>query len=261
MPKYTQSHRDDDEDDNCPEIVGSSDLREAFKEKGRLRGSFSINGHMLSQFETNSIENLIAQLNAKSGSTFVDASIDDGYHLVLEAHSPAPIVIALGPPYTDPPARGGDTATDVVNKLKSEAEQHGRRDENDRNRNTILEDLGLEATEQDAEKGTLAPGTPPPGMSAEDRKKAREERQSRPEAGAIQGQTAELPTNPTSPIGSPGGPAGEIAGTQRSGQGAGYSAKPDGTPPVPGTPAGRVQPNAPADAQQPVQRHPDHQSS
>lgn len=174
-------HTFEDEDIECPEIVGSSDLRDVFRERGRIRGSFSINGFMFHQFEASSIDNLLAQINAHQSEAHVDASIDDGYHLVLEARSPAPIIIALGPAFEEPPPPQSDVPGQVVHRLKSEADDHNRRHgrENERPRNSILEDLGLEETARDEDDPRTAPqpaaGIPSPGMTAEERHKRRVE--------------------------------------------------------------------------------------
>lgn len=243
MPGYTLSHAADDEDQDCPEIVGSKDLRESFADNGRIRGSFFINGYEFHQFESNSIDNLISLLNAKSGNTHVKASIDDGYHLVLEANSPAPISIRAGEPYVDVPAAvGGDTADQVLAKLKAEADKGATKGDDGKPKNNVLELLGLEATD-DAVSGAPV-GEIPPGPTADERKKARDERANWDEArdgpyrpGAVAGQTATLPTEQSAPITGSGDGAKMADGRDRTGQGAGYSTKPDGTPPVSGTPA------------------------
>lgn len=240
-PAYNIAHANEDDAEDCPEVVGSKDLRESFKERGRIRGGFSINGHEFHQFETNSIDNLVALLNGRSAYTHVRASIDDGYHLVLEANSPAPISIRQGDAFIElPPAAGsGNVADEVIQKLKTAADKDADKGDDGKPKNTILEDLGLTATD-DAE--VPAVGATHPGPSAEDRKKARDERKeavatgSSPSAGTA-GQTNVLPTDQSSPITGSGDGAKMADGRDRTGQGAGYSAKPDGTPAVAGTPA------------------------
>lgn len=248
MPKYNLAHADDDEHQDYPEIVGSKDLRESFKDSGRIRGSFFINGYQFHQFESNSIDNLVGLLNAKAGYTHVKASIDDGYHLVLEPNSPAPISIRAGEAYVETPAAGGstDAADQVLAKLKTAADKDATKGDDGKPKNDVLELLGLEATD-DATSGAPV-GEVPAGPSAEDRKKAREEAQAKgvpyagggsgssPSAGTA-GQTDTIPTDPSSPITGSGDGAKMADGRDRTGQGAGYSAKPDGTPPVRGTPA------------------------
>lgn len=162
-----------------PEIVGSKDLREVFKEKGRIRGSFYINNVEFHQFEANSIENLVAAINAKEDQAFVTASIDDGYHLVLEAHSPAPILLRAGNAYVDVPTGNDATANAVGETVRSIiAEERSHQDHGDRedrkHKNTVLEDLGLEATK--GHDHHAAPGSMQAGLNAEKRKEARMQR-------------------------------------------------------------------------------------
>lgn len=231
-PAYSIAHRKDDENEDCPEIVGSKDLRESFKDGARVRGSFFINGYEFHQFESNGIENLIALLNAKQSYTHVRASIDDGYHLVLEANSPAPISIRGGAAYVETPAAGGgDAAEQVLQRLKTAADKDEAED-----KASVLDALGLEATEDDVEAPVV--GMTPAGPTAEERKKAREDAKtgSSPSAGTA-GQTDEIPTNQSAPITGSGDGAKMADGRDRTGQGAGYSTKPDGTPLVRGTPA------------------------
>lgn len=250
MPPFKMFHQEDDEDHTDREVVGSRDLRESFKEQDRLRGSFFVNGVHFHQFETNGIDNLLALINAKSSQTGVKASIDDNYHLVLTGHGPAIIRIKQGAAYQEAPPTGQSTADEVVAKLK--AEQAAKDGETPKNR--ILELLGLDETEdENAAVGAGAGGDPPPGPSADERKEAAEKAQEAkalgvqtdpPLAAAVAGQTTETPHNPSAPIsGAEGGKT--VDGTDRTGQGAGYSQKPDGTPPVANTPAGEAQRAAP----------------
>ena len=163
--------------DVIPEIVGSNDLRDVFEEKGEVKGSFFINNVEFHQFRANSIESVLAQINAKEAVAFVTASIDDGYHLVLEAHSPAPILVRAGSAYVEAPIVGGE-ATAVVKAMIDAS-----RDEKKEPKNTVLEDLGLEATHDIKE--VRAPYQMAPGMNADDRAKARYERAVA--SGAIRG--------------------------------------------------------------------------
>lgn len=176
--------------DEIPEIVGSNDLRKMFADKGEVKGSFFINNIEFHQFRANSIENLLAQINAKENEAFVSASIDDGYHLVLEAHSPAPILVRAGAPYVETPPVGGEAAAAV--KAAIDATHANQRDDRERDlrKNTILEDLGLEAT-HDTEDQPI-PGAIGPGLNEEERRKRRYERAAR--SGAIRGMPA---TNPS----------------------------------------------------------------
>lgn len=248
MPKYNIAHQADDEEQDVVEVVGSKDLRESFKER-RLRGSFSLNGYEFHQFESNTPANLVALLNAKRNYTHVDASIDDGGHLVLVAN--APIRIAQGEAYVETaPAVGGDAADQVLAKLKTAADKDATKGEDGKPKNTILEDLGLEATKAD-DKGVAATPGFETGMSADDRKKAREEAKARGETWrpgmtatsgsnpgvGTAGQTDTIPVDQSAPITGSGDGAKMGDGRDRTGQGAGYSTKPDGTPPVRGTPA------------------------
>jgi hypothetical protein len=249
MPGYTASHVKDDEDYECPEVVGSTDLRETFKNKDRLRGSFSLNGYMFNQFEANSIENLLAQLHGKEAQTHVIATIDDGYHLVLEAKSPSPIVIHRGPAYQEVPPPGADpVAAQVVAAIRADAAAK-EEDKKEEPKNTILEDLGLPETEQkEGDVATMAPGTPRPGMKAEDRQKRREH-EVKIAKGEIPPETpAPIPAGQTplenvssasdAPITGTGDTNRTLSGAQRTGQGEGYHGHPDGTPPVSGASQG-----------------------
>lgn len=175
-----------DRDQEIPEIVGSADLRQVFKEKGRVRGSFFVNNIEFHQFEATSIEGLLAAINARANQTHVDASIDDGYHLVLEARSPAPIIVRTGRPYVDAPAPGGgDAAEQVLQRLNQAADKSQK----DSNPNTVLQDLGIDGHDQ-SDTSQAVPGQPAPGMSAEDRRKARYQRAAA--SGAIRGVPPEM---------------------------------------------------------------------
>lgn len=176
MPAYKIAHQADDEEQDDFELVGTKDLRESFRDKGRIRGSFSINGYEFHQFESNSPANLVALLNAKSGYTHVGAQIDDGGHLVLTGNGPTPIRVGLGEAYVEaqPLAGTGDTAAQVLHQLKTAAENDKHSDDG-RPKNTILDDLGLTATAETSDgKEVVQPGFET-GASAEDRKKAREQ--------------------------------------------------------------------------------------
>lgn len=183
------------------ELIGSKDLREAFNDGERIRGSFFINGIELHQFEANSPQSVVSQINAKAASTYVTAEIDDGGHLVLVDKSGADIAIGLGEPYVDTaPASSGDVAKDVLNNLKHE---QGKEREKDRG-NKVLEMLGLEATEQavgsdpNASATAVKPGFET-GRSAEERRKAHEEgnRAIGPAGGARREDVPQIPSNPT----------------------------------------------------------------
>lgn len=166
-----------------PEIVGSRDLREVFDKGRSVRGGLFINNAEIQPISATNITGLLAALNAAADRTFVDASIDDGYHLVLEARSPAPISIRAGAPYVETAAQPIDPGAKAV----ADAIGAARRERGDDQRNTILEDLGLPGAES---RPADAPGSvahPPAGMSASDRHKARHERAVA--SGAIRGFT------------------------------------------------------------------------
>lgn len=241
MPKYEMRHQEDDEDAEPRELVGSKDLRKVFEEKGRIRGSFFLNGVEFNQFEANSPANVCAQINGRTDRTGVDAQIDDKGHLVLTNAAPQDIRIQLGAPYTEQgPASTGDVAKDVLNTLKAEGEK-AKKDEG--NKNTVLDDLGLKATEGESqEAGAVRPGFET-GLSAKDRKKAREERAQGAQIGATsggtagQGQTRHPTQVPSAPI-TGGQQQGKLDdGRGRTGDGTGYSPRPDGGDAVVGTPA------------------------
>jgi hypothetical protein len=169
-----------DKENEVPEIVGSRDLREVFDKGRTLKGGLFINGVEIQPFEANGISGLLASLNAQANRTFVDASIDDGYRLVLEARSPGPISIRAGRAYSAPaPAGDAGTAQAVAAAIR---ETKG--DKADEAKNTILDDLGLDATD-DRQMAAASPMHPAAGMTAEQRHKARHERAMA--AGAIRG--------------------------------------------------------------------------
>lgn len=253
MPKFEMRHQTDDEDTEPRELVGSKDLRESFKDKEHIRGSFFLNGVEMHQFEANSPASVCSWINEHTARTGVDAQIDDKGRLVLTNAAPQDIRIRLGAPYVEPEPRStGDAAKDVLNTLKQEGEKR----QSGRDKNTVLDDLGLKATEDDKqEDGPVRPGFET-GASAEERKKAREARQkaaeqqgkSDPYAGrgignaghtgtAGQGQTREPTQIPSAPI-TGGAQQGRLDdGRGRTGDGTGYSPRPDGGDAVRGTPA------------------------
>lgn len=245
MPPFKQVNQTDDEDQKPKEIVGSKDLRETFKDKDRVRGGFAINGVEFHNFEANSPASVVSGINGKTGSSGVTASIDDQGHLVLENNSNRDIRISLGKSFDEAPKpASGDVATDVLNKLKDAGEKMQKGDEE--NKNTILDDLGLEATEEAGGEVAARPGFET-GASAEDRQKAREDAQngdanragvgdraddSRP---MTSGQTKDPTQVPSAPI-TGGAEQGKLDdGRGRTGTGAGHMQQPDGTRPAPGT--------------------------
>lgn len=132
MPKYNVAVPSDDEPEQYNEVVSSRPIADALKERdGWLRGSWSLNGVALRNFETNSPDNLVAQLNARRAETGVTAELEDG-RLKLSHKSAAPILIEAGPGY-QPPNKPGE---------KPEAPA----------KNTVLEDLGIEETHEQNEE-------------------------------------------------------------------------------------------------------------
>jgi hypothetical protein len=161
------------------EMVGSKDLREAFKD-GNIKGSWSINGIELHQFNANSPASVVSQINGKTGAHFVTAEIDDGGHLVLIDYSGGDIVVTQGAAYVDPtPLSTGDAAKDAVNALKNAAKDSDKKKDGDGNK--VLEQLGLKATTPKENAAAQQPGYET-GRSAEDRKKAAEYAKQHPEA-------------------------------------------------------------------------------
>lgn len=218
------------------EVIGSKDLRESFRDSERIRGSWFINGVELHQFEANSPASVVAQINAKSGATFVTAEIDDQGHLVLIDKSGADIQIRAGAAYVSSgPASSGDVAKDVLQNIQHE--QKKMRD--DRDGNKVLEMLGLESTDQ-ASAGTddqpLAQSGVPAGfetgLSADERTERwkRETGQSNPSqqanpsrqgaSGVDKRGAPQIPSNPTP--GNESGAGGKLDdGRGRSGTGGG----------------------------------------
>lgn len=212
------------------EIVGSKDLRESFKERGRIRGSWFINGIEMHQFEATSPASVVALINAKSSGHFVTAEIDDGGHLVLIDRSGHPIAVRAGAEFVDPPpASTGDAAKDIAAAMRHE--QDRQRYDRDRG-NDVLDMLGLDVTDKSEIAAAPQPGFET-GRSAEDRRKAREEelaRQASPAQPAYPSRAAnpagglvmpvQDPTNPT-----PGGTTGSQGrlddGRGRTGTGGG----------------------------------------
>jgi hypothetical protein len=130
-PAFQMSGMEPDDRPNYTEVIGSP-LADAFKNRGgHLRGGISINGVNFNNFETNSPENLVAQINAKFAETGVFAEIDEGGALKLSHRSDAPIRIAKGANYQPP--RQGDTLPPAYEE------------------NTVLEDLGLDETTEENE--------------------------------------------------------------------------------------------------------------
>lgn len=214
------------------EVVGSKDLRESFKDTDRIRGSFFLNGIEFHQFEANSPASVVSQINAKSAATFVHAEIDDQGHLVLFDKSGADINIRSGAAYVDAaPASTGDVAKDVLNNMKHESAKMRKEDHG----NHVLEMLGLEGTEpaQDGpDSGSVGAERAgfETGLSAEDRRKRREDERGNPStqanpscaaaSGVDKSGAPQIPSNPTP--GNESGAGGKLDdGRGRSGTGGG----------------------------------------
>jgi hypothetical protein len=148
------------------ELVGTKDLRESFKDGQRIRGSFSINGVEMHQFDANTPASVVTQINAKTDQHYLTAEIDDGGHLVLVDRSGAEPVIRMGAPWQDaPPVSSGDAVKDFI-----AAQKAIRDEEKGEKRGNVLEQLGLADAGNDREQdGNIEPGFET-GLSAEERK-------------------------------------------------------------------------------------------
>lgn len=183
------------------EIVGSKDLRESFNDSDRIRGSFFINHIEMHQFEANSPASVVSQINAKTGSHFVSAEIDDGGHLVLWDKSGGPILIRKGAAYVDPaPVTTDNAAVEAVNALKRASQE----EQPEKPKNNVLELLGLEETAKESEEKAPRPGFET-GRNQEERHKAHGHGAHRDRKDQSGPATAgpQVPSNPT-----PGGDAG-----------------------------------------------------
>lgn len=230
MVKFEMRHQEDDEGDNS-QVIGSKDLRESFKERGTLKGSFSLNGFEFRNFQAKDGPGVVDALNRSTNQTGVTASINEDGHLVLDNNDPADIVIQLGAPFEEPAAQAGSVADEVLNKLKDAANRQESKPEN-----TILDDLGLEATAPEAVPGNTSPGQSPDNPAYTGENAGASSGAVGGTAGA--GKTANPTQIPSAPVADTGGEGqGKLAdGRGRTGTGEGYHAKPDGTPAVLGTP-------------------------
>lgn len=131
MP-YTVSGDKPDDRPNYNEVVSSKPIADAFSERGGfLRGGIKIGQTDFRNFETNSPENLVAQINSRYAETGVRADITEDGRLRLAHQSDAPILLASGANYQPP--RQGDTVPEAYKE------------------NTVLSDLGFdETTEENA---------------------------------------------------------------------------------------------------------------
>jgi hypothetical protein len=180
MPPFKQVHASDNEKPNA-EVVGSADLKETLKERHLVRGSFWINGVEYRDFEARSPGEVVRKINEQSNKHGITASIDDGYHLVLEGDGPGEIAIASG---HDADRARVSRAEAERNQNLSEAQRNdirearkARGEQQDHDDKDILDLLGLKAT------ADYAPGQEgadwAPGESAEQRQKRREDNKAR----------------------------------------------------------------------------------
>jgi len=148
------------------ELVGTKDLRESFKDGARVRGSFSLNGVEMHQFDAASPAQVVSAINAKSTQHYLTAEIDDGGHLVLVDRSGAePMVRMVGPWQESPPVTSGDAVKDMI-----AAQKHIKEAEEGEKRGNVLELLGLADAGNDREQdGVVQPGFET-GLSADERK-------------------------------------------------------------------------------------------
>lgn len=132
MPRFEMTGHGHGEDDrpNYNEVIGSKPLADAFAERGGfLRGGIKIGQTDFRNFETNSPDNLIAQINSRYAETGVRADLTEDGRLRLAHQSDAPILLASGANYQPP--RQGDTVPEPYAE------------------NTVLEDMGLSATDEE----------------------------------------------------------------------------------------------------------------
>lgn len=187
MPEYKQINASDNQkngSDNEPEeMVGSANLKEVLQERGFVRGSFSINGTQYRDFEARSPGEVVSKINAQPSN--VIASLDDGFHLVLESRG-GPIKVGSGAAYDKAVARDLEVSrqrqaqvagqvppqqqTDQQRRAAQSKDQPKQDDDND-----IVKLLGLNGDDE-SNFGIGESTDWQPGMNAEDRKKSREER-------------------------------------------------------------------------------------
>ena len=137
------------------ELVGSTDLRESFKDGQHIRGSFFLNGVEMHQFDAATPAQVVSAINAKSTEHYLTAEIDDGGHLVLVDRSGAEPLVRMGPPWQDaPPVSTGDAVKDFIT-----AQRAIRDEEKAEKRGNVLELLGLADAGNDTEQnGSVQPG-------------------------------------------------------------------------------------------------------
>lgn len=198
------------------ELIGTKDLRESFKDGQRVRGSFSLNGVEMHQFDAGSPAQVVSAINAKSSQHYLTAEIDDSGHLVLVDRSGAePTVRFVGGWQDTPPITSGDAVKDMI-----AAQKHIKESEEGEKRGNVLELLGLADAGNDREQdGVVEPGFET-GLSAEERKERyKAERWMRDAQMTPQG-TVIYPNRPAS------GPAGTGAGALKLPGGQGVPSNP-----------------------------------
>lgn len=154
------------------ELVGSTNLADMLRRYGYVRGSFAINGVEYRHFMATAPGEIVAKINEKNPG--VKASLDEDFHLVLESDGNGEPQIADG--------TGWEKAQEAqaVADRNERAMRDGRTldadpEQSRKNRPNALECLGLEPNSDWAFGGVA--GDWAPGSTAEDRAKAREERQ------------------------------------------------------------------------------------
>lgn len=198
------------------ELIGSTDLRESFKDGQRIRGSFFLNGVEMHQFDASTPAGVVSAINAKSGEHYLTAEIDDGGHLVLVDRSGAEPTVRMGPAWQDAaPVSTGDAVKDFI-----AAQRAIRDEEKHEERGNVLEILGLADAGNDREQGDRVEPGFETGLSAEERQERyKHERWMRDAQYTPQG-TVIYPNRPAS------GPAGTGAGAPKFPGGQGVPSNP-----------------------------------
>lgn len=145
MPEFNQVHQEGET--KFSQMVGSGSLADAFKRdggNGRIRGSFSLNHREFTNFEADSPEGVVAQINRYASRTGVRASLNESGALVLDHNSPQDIHIGLGKAYEEPLPAGLTSAADIA---KYNADREERERENGVPENDVLQLLGLTESE------------------------------------------------------------------------------------------------------------------
>lgn len=195
-PNFKVVNAQDNPQGENTETVGSANLKDVLQEQGVIRGSFFINGTEFRDFEAYSPGEVVRKLNSKLVG--IKASLDDEYRLVLEHDGTDEIAIASGhaqdkarakQAQSSPPVGGGGQFTPAEVQQMRAAFRPGqqRSGAKDDEPEDPIELLGLKATgEPAAAYGSALSPDWQPGQSAEDRKKARQEREKDPKGQALQ---------------------------------------------------------------------------